>query len=258
MRKKLRGVEFVAVTGNLPPDEREERVRQLAESEKRVLVCTDCLSEGINLQENFDAVIHYDLSWNPTRHEQREGRVDRYGQEKPKIRVLTYYGPDNQIDGIVLNVLISKHKKIRSSLGISVPVPVDTDQVIEAIFEGLLLRGKKGTAEEQMLLFEDFMKPKKEQLYGQWDAALEREEKLSQTMFSHRPIKVEEVARELRAVRAAVGSGVQVAAFTKEALRACRTVVTEQNGAARFDLAETPRALKEALTDAGALEGDQF
>ncbi|MGH9766086.1 MAG: helicase-related protein, partial [Blastocatellia bacterium] len=200
LRKKLRGVEVVAVTGNLPPDEREERIHQLAESGKRVLVCTDCLSEGINLQDNFDAVIHYDLSWNPTRHEQREGRVDRYGQEKPKVRVLTYYGLDNQIDGIVLNVLISKHKKIRSSLGISVPVPVDTDQVIEAIFEGLLLRGKKGTAEEQMLLFEDFMKPKKEQLYGQWDAATERE-KRSRTVFAQETIKVEEVARELQAVR---------------------------------------------------------
>jgi len=49
-------------------------------AERRVLVCTDCLSEGINLQDHFDAVVHYDLSWNPTRHEQREGRVDRYGQ----------------------------------------------------------------------------------------------------------------------------------------------------------------------------------
>ncbi len=257
LRKKLRGVEVVAVTGNLPPDEREERVHQLAQSDKRVLVCTDCLSEGINLQDNFDAVIHYDLSWNPTRHEQREGRVDRYGQHQPKIRVLTYYGLDNQIDGIVLNVLISKHKKIRSSLGISVPVPVDTDQVIEAIFEGLLLRGKKGTAEEQMLLFEDFMKPKKDQLYGQWDAATERE-KRSRTIFAQETIKVEEVARELQAVRAAIGSGVHVAAFTKEALRACRAVVTEQKGAARFDLAETPRALKEVLQEAGDLSQDQF
>jgi SNF2 family DNA or RNA helicase len=35
------------------------------------------------------AVMHYDLSWNPTRHEQREGRVDRYGQERKRVRVLT-------------------------------------------------------------------------------------------------------------------------------------------------------------------------
>ena len=54
--------------------------RSSAAHERRVLVATDCLSEGINLQEHFDAVVHYDLSWNPTRHEQREGRVDRYGQ----------------------------------------------------------------------------------------------------------------------------------------------------------------------------------
>lgn len=254
LRRKLRGVEVVAVTGKLPADEREERVNQLAQSEQRVLVCTDCLSEGVNLQEHFDAVIHYDLSWNPTRHEQREGRVDRYGQQQREVRVLTYYGLDNQIDGIVLNVLISKHKKIRSSLGISVPVPVNTDQVIEAIFEGLLLRGKRGTPQEQMELFEEFMKPKKEQLYGQWEAAKDREEKLSQTMFSHRPIKVEDVARELQAVRAAIGSGVQVAAFTKDALRATGAIVSEQNDALRFDVSETPRTLKEAL----GIENDQL
>lgn len=247
LRKKLRGVEVVAVTGKQPPEEREERVQQLAQSPQRVLVCTDCLSEGINLQEHFDTVIHYDLSWNPTRHEQREGRVDRYGQEKDEVRMVTYYGLDNQIDGIVLSVLISKHKKIRSSLGISVPVPVDTDQVIEAIFEGLLLRGKKGTPDEQMLLFEDFMKPRREVLYGKWDEAKLREEKLSQTMFSHRPIKVEEVAREMEAMRAAIGAGVDVASFTKQAFTAYRGVATETGREVRFDLTEAPRAVKEAV-----------
>lgn len=254
LRKKLRGVEVVAVTGKQPSDEREERVNQLAQSPQRVLVCTDCLSEGVNLQDHFDTVIHYDLSWNPTRHEQREGRVDRYGQEKEEVRMVTYYGLDNQIDGIVLSVLISKHKKIRSSLGISVPVPVNTDQVIEAIFEGLLLRGKKGTPEEQMLLFEDFMKPKREELYGKWDEASLREEKLSQTMFAHRPIKVEEVARELDAVRAAIGAGVDVATFTKQALSAYKAAVTENKNEVRFDIAESPRALKDVI----GLGRDQF
>ena len=58
--------------------------------DRHVLVATDCLSEGINLQEDFDAVVHYDLSWNPTRHEQREGRVDRYGQTRAN-------GPDRHV-----------------------------------------------------------------------------------------------------------------------------------------------------------------
>jgi SNF2 family DNA or RNA helicase len=66
------------VTGTLPPAERVARIAELTdEPGPVVLVATDCLSEGVNLQESFDAVLHYDLAWNPTRHEQREGRVDQ-------------------------------------------------------------------------------------------------------------------------------------------------------------------------------------
>ncbi|MBI4263393.1 MAG: DEAD/DEAH box helicase [Acidobacteria bacterium] len=76
-------VQVESVTGLLPPSEREARIARLAaEPGEYVLVCTDCLSEGINLQQHFNAVLHYDLAWNPTRHEQREGRVDRFGQTR--------------------------------------------------------------------------------------------------------------------------------------------------------------------------------
>jgi superfamily II DNA or RNA helicase len=246
LRRRLSsGVEVVAVTGTLPPADRELRVSQLAAAPKRVLVCTDCLSEGVNLQDHFDAVFHYDLSWNPTRHEQREGRADRYGQPSPKVRALTYYGTDNQIDGIVLDVLLRKHRTIRSSLGISVPVPVDTEQVVEAIFEGLLLRGKPGQREEQLMLFEDFFKPQREKLHRDWDAATNRDRR-SRTMFAQESIKVEEVAQELRAARDAIGTYVDVAAFTKEALQACKGIISE-NGFVRFDLRETPKALRDTL-----------
>lgn len=62
--------------------------------------------------------------------------MDRYGQPRERVLVRTMYGTDNQIDGIVLDVLLRKHRTIRTSLGISVPVPTDSDQVVEAIFEG--------------------------------------------------------------------------------------------------------------------------
>ena len=95
LRKK---VEVEAVTGLLASG-RARGARRCARHahERRVLVGTDCLSEGINLQDHFDAVVHYDLAWNPTRHEQREGRVDRFGQKRKTVRVLTYYG-DRQRD----------------------------------------------------------------------------------------------------------------------------------------------------------------
>ena len=136
-------VRVEAVTGLLPPAEREARIAALAaEPGQYVLVCTDCLSEGINLQQHFNAVLHYDLAWNPTRHEQREGRVDRFGQEKPEVRVVTYYGTDNPIDGVILEVLIRKHKSIKSDLGVTVAVPGSSEQIAEALFEGALFKAK--------------------------------------------------------------------------------------------------------------------
>lgn len=243
-------VDVAAVTGTLPPVEREERIAQLAQSEQRVLVCTDCLSEGINLQEHFNAVVHYDLSWNPTRHEQREGRVDRYGQASPEVRVVTYWGIDNQIDGIVLDVLLRKHKAIRNSLGISVPVPSDTAQLMEAIFEGLLLREQADAATHLYLPgFEELFQPKKDELFREWDNVTARERR-SRTMFAQESIKVDEVARELEAVRAAIGSGVDVAEFMTAAVQAAGGAV-QRNRVYHFDLRETPRGLRDLVAAPG-------
>ena len=96
-------------------------------------------SEGINLQDVFDAVVHYDLSWNPTRHEQREGRVDRFGQRASKVRAMTLYGEDNPVDGAVLQVIIRKAESIRKALGISVPMPEDEARISQAIMQTLLM-----------------------------------------------------------------------------------------------------------------------
>ena len=249
-------VQVDAITGLLPPVEREQRIAELAQYPQRVLVCTDCLSEGINLQASFNAVIHYDLSWNPTRHEQREGRVDRYGQVTPTVRVVTYYGSDNPIDGMVLEVLIRKHQTIRTSLGISIPVPVDAEQVIEAIFEGLVLRGNSSYSANHTQLslpgLDDMQldphgERQKQELFAQWEAASLRE-KRSRTVFAQETIKVEEVATELRAVQSAIGSDVDVQAFTSTALHAYGAVVTPtQKGAVTYNVSEAPRALRDAI-----------
>jgi superfamily II DNA or RNA helicase len=241
-------VTITAVTGLIPSEERELRVLQLAGAEKPVLVATDCLSEGINLQEHFDAVFHYDLSWNPTRHEQREGRVDRFGQPQPIIRVVTFYGIDNQIDGIVLDVLIRKHKAIRDALNISIPVPTGTNQVIEAIFEGLLLREHSGSVDQYLPGFEEFFKPQKEQLHEEWDA-FSQKEKNSRKMFTHSSIKVEQVAQELAAVRSAMGGSTDVENFCKIALTAHGVTITKDSGSdvTEFYIARAPAGLKEAL-----------
>jgi superfamily II DNA or RNA helicase len=246
LRGALRGVEVTGITGQLHPTEREQRVRLLGESPKRVLVSTDAMSEGINLQEYFNAVVHYDLSWNPTRHEQREGRVDRYKQASPTIKVVTYFGTDNQIDGIVLDVLLRKHKTIRNSLGISVPLPGDASQIVEALMEGLILREDTGLSTQQALPgFEELLQPNQQQLLRDWDDAAQRE-KRSQTMFAQRTIKVNEVMQELQAARTVVGSGASVRRFLLDAVRMYGGAASA-NGSVAVDIREAPRALRETL-----------
>jgi superfamily II DNA or RNA helicase len=244
-----KGVEVAAVTGSIPPSEREERILELSKSDKRLLVCTDCLSEGINLQDHFDAVFHYDLGWSPTRHEQREGRVDRYGQAKDQVHVVTYYGTDTKIDGIVLDVLIRKHQVIKSTLGISVPVPAETNKVVEAIFEGLLLRGARDFNKDQLELFApDQFASERDAFHKEWVNASERE-KRSRTMFAQEGIKVDEVARELEASREAIGSGTRLPEFVTAAIEAVRGTVRIKDDTYHLAVAESPIEVRDLLRD---------
>lgn len=245
LRSSLRGVELAAVTGSLPPAEREARVAKLAAHAPRVLVATDCLSEGINLQEDFDAVVHYDLAWSPTRHEQREGRVDRFGQLRPEVRVVTYYGADNPVDGFVLDVLLRKHEEIRRSLGVSVPVPLDSDAVMEAILEGMVTRG--ASDRDQLALFDrEVVAPARSDLHEEWDSLAVRERR-SRTLFAQESIAPDGVARELAEARRAVGAGVDVERFSARALRALGATVAAEAGGLRADLTEASLALRDRL-----------
>ena len=228
-------VRVESVTGRLPPAEREARIGSLtADGGRFVLVCTDCLSEGINLQEHFDAVLHYDLAWNPTRHEQREGRVDRFGQEKREVRAITYYGADNPIDGVILDVLIRKHKSIKSDLGVAVAVPGSGEQIAEALFEGALFREQAGAARHQLDLdFIDDLDVQTQAIHAGWENARDRE-KASRSRFAQHTLKPEAVAAELEHVRAAIGRSEDVARFFLAVLQAANVPVRvrEANGAA--------------------------
>ncbi|MFI5460551.1 MAG: helicase-related protein [Isosphaerales bacterium] len=244
LRSRLpKDVTVIPITGNLPPEDRADRIRGLDGLEKYVLVCTDCLSEGVNLQQYFDTVVHYDLAWNPTRHEQREGRVDRFGQVKPEVRVVTYYGVDNQIDGLVLKVLIDKHEKIRKDLGISIPVPSSSNAVLEALYEGLLLKNRDA---QQLLLFEedDDLKSKVDELDSEWKSAADREKK-SRALFAQHKFDDRSVAREVEAIRTAIGSATDVEQFVTTAVRGYGGTATKRRNFILLDVKETPAAIRE-------------
>jgi superfamily II DNA or RNA helicase len=243
-------IAVASVTGELPPEEREKRIVDLAaEADKRVLVATDCLSEGVNLQEHFTAVVHYDLAWNPTRHEQREGRVDRFGQPKDTVRAVTYYGRDNRIDGIVLDVLLRKHNAIRTATGVSVPVPGDSNKVVEAVMEGVLLR--RGEPIEQLTL-DGVGEARRDELFEEWESAAEQE-KRSRTLYAQEGIKPQEVAAELAQVRAALGDAEEAGLFIRDALTGLHAPLGAIPGGFQVHTAGLPPALRDGLPMADPL-----
>ena len=96
----------VVLRGGLSGRQRVRVQQKFEEPHTRVLLSTDAASEGLNLQHHCHRVIHVELPWNPNRLEQRNGRVDRYGQtQPPEIRYLYY--PDSPEDD-VLHRLVEK------------------------------------------------------------------------------------------------------------------------------------------------------
>ena len=240
------------ITGELPTENRRARIEALAEATEGrspVLVATDCLSEGINLQALFSAVVHYDLSWNPTRHEQREGRVDRFGQRAKRVRALMLYGANNPVDGAVLKVIVEKAERIRRELGVSVPVPVDTNKVTEAILQTVLLQSGRVAEGLKQGAF-DFGRIEAD-LDTAWESAKENA-KQTRTIFAQRGLKPEEVLPEWRKAVAVLGGEEEVRRFVAAACERLRAPLQPVGESCfRLPADNLPGPVRERLEAAG-------
>lgn len=81
----------------------------------RILVATDAAAEGLNLQSTARYVLHYDCPWNPSRLEQRNGRLDRHGQARDVM--IFHFASEQASDVKFLSYLIQKVDQIREDLG---------------------------------------------------------------------------------------------------------------------------------------------
>lgn len=252
LRRHLPQVLVEAVTGEFTPEERRRRIEEMEESERRILVATDCLSEGINLQHLFTAVVHYDLAWNPTRHEQREGRVDRFGQQAPEVRCTMLYGEDNPVDGFVLNVILRKGEAIQKELGVLVPLPEDEARINQALVKAALMRrGSSGAVSPQ--LYFDFSEPQQllAPVEAQWRDALEKA-KANRTVFAQRRIRPDEVMPEWQKQQQALGTEADVQRFVHSACaRLGAPLEHARGGQYRLLPQHLPEALRQRLSDEG-------
>ena len=98
----------------------------------RILVATDAASEGLNLQETARYLLHFDVPWNPARLEQRNGRLDRYGQARDVT--VHHFATDDDADLAFLSYVVTKVDTIREDLG-------STGEVFDAALQRRLIEG---------------------------------------------------------------------------------------------------------------------
>ncbi|HBE19749.1 MAG TPA: helicase [Cyanobacteria bacterium UBA11149] len=108
----------------------------------RILIATDAAREGVNLQNYCADLFHFDVPWNPSRMEQRNGRIDRKLQREATVRCYYFLLPQRSEDR-VLDVLVKKTATIQAELGSLSPV-------VEKNISKLLDRGIRGSEEHRL------------------------------------------------------------------------------------------------------------
>jgi ERCC4-related helicase len=137
--------------GQFASIEREEIKRAIKNRELRLLVATDAACEGLNLQ-TLGTLINVDLPWNPSRLEQRLGRIKRFGQARSTVDMLNLVYADTR-DETVYDVL-SQRMKDRFDIFGSLPDTIDDDwieseeKLREMLDEYIHLRGQAKDAFE--------------------------------------------------------------------------------------------------------------
>lgn len=117
-------------------NELARRAQQALEEPIRILIATDCLSEGQNLQD-AQTVVNYDIHWNPTRLIQRQGRIDRIGSVNKEIDCINFW-PAKNYDGY-LNLFNRVNNRLAAMAVIGTEIPEVTEELSKTIQDNPIL-----------------------------------------------------------------------------------------------------------------------
>jgi len=152
-------------------DEQQQIIESfsMASASIRVLVTSDIASEGVNLHKQCHHLIHVDLPWSLITLEQRNGRIDRYGQlQSPEIRYLVYEPTDEEVasDMRIVSKLIAKENAAHKALGDAASV---MGLYSESDEEGAVIAAlRKRTAREREQALEDAAPDAPQQGFDPW------------------------------------------------------------------------------------------
>jgi SNF2 family DNA or RNA helicase len=165
----------------LVPSTREEIKRAFNTDPKkhplRILIATDAAREGVNLQSHCSNLFHFDVPWNPSRLEQRNGRIDRKLQPAKEV-FCHYFVYKQRIEDRILSVLVKKTETIKKELG-------SLSQVLEAHLADTLKHGIRHDEVEKLqteIEKEDIEGDKKQTVAEELEEARERQDKLQEQL----------------------------------------------------------------------------
>ena len=227
--KRYAEATVLTIHGGLNERQRREVFLEFERAKVGILVATDAISEGINLQHAAAQVIHCELPWNPNRLEQRNGRVDRFGQRKPVVYVRTMV-MDETLDATILKVLVEKAAQIRRDYGFSPPYFGDETSILDLMEQHDVTLGPK-----QLSLFD--MPPSPEvgrgaggEGDGQDPFAEETLERIKgDSFYGQTHISLPEIERRLEETAATVGSPEEIQRFVFSGLNRFGCSVTENS-----------------------------
>lgn len=134
--------QIVEISGGMTDMEQQRVVEEFGRTEApvRILVASDVASEGLNLHYLSHRLIHFDIPWSLMVFQQRNGRIDRYGQEKrPDIRYM---------------LISSKNERIKGDMRIIRILVEKEEQAFKNIGDPTLLLGKFNTEDEELVISE--------------------------------------------------------------------------------------------------------
>lgn len=138
LRRAITG-EVLTMSGEDNEATRREITGRFRIEEKLLLVSTDTAAEGLNLQDRCHHLIHVELPFNPNRLEQRNGRIDRYGQ--PRTPMVYYLYLRQTFEERILLRLIAKYERQRALLNFvpnTLGLTTSTDAAAERLLAGLM------------------------------------------------------------------------------------------------------------------------
>ena len=157
--------------------------------------------------------MHYDLPWNPNRIEQREGRVDRFGQTAPLIKTYVLYGEDNAMDMFVLDVLIKKVREIQKSIGVTIAIGENSKSIMAEAAKRILFEEGKNNPVQQKLFADT-----EHTISNELENARRKGENL-RDIFAHQSIDPEIIKKDLAEVDEAIGDPKAVATLVRNAVQ---------------------------------------